>query len=147
MRNLLALLALVLLGPAASALFAQNAAAAILMEADTAFDQDTAAHGLDGWMNWFAEDARIETGKDVLVGKAALRAFYSRMFAAREFHIHWWPVQAEISADGTLGFTFGRAAVSWRDEKGEVHRSESRYTTLWRRQKDGAYKVVFDMGG
>jgi ketosteroid isomerase-like protein len=131
MRNLLALLALVLLGPAASALFAQNAAAAILMEADTAFDQD----------------ARIETGKDVLVGKAALRAFYSRMFAAREFHIHWWPVQAEISADGTLGFTFGRAAVSWRDEKGEVHRSESRYTTLWRRQKDGAYKVVFDMGG
>jgi ketosteroid isomerase-like protein len=147
MRTLLALLALVLFGPPAPALFAQSAAAAILMEADVAFDQDTAAHGLDGWMNWFAEDARIETSKDVLVGKAALRKFYSKMFASREFHIHWWPVQADISADGTLGFTFGRAEISWRDEKGEVRKRESRYATLWRRQKDGAYKVVFDMGG
>jgi ketosteroid isomerase-like protein len=117
------------------------------MEADTGFDRDTAAHGLDGWMSWFAEDARIETNNDVLVGKAALRGFYSKMFAAREFHIHWWPVQADLSADGTLGFTFGRAEISWRDEKGEVQRRESRYTTLWRKQKDGTYKVVFDIGG
>ena len=52
-----------------------------------------------------------------------------------------------ISADGTLGFTFGRAEISWRDEKGEVQKRESRYTTLWRKQKDGTYKVVFDIGG
>ena len=141
MRILFVLFALV-----APVLFAQNNAA-VLLEADKAFDRDTAARGLDGWMDWFAEDARIETGKDVLVGKTALRESYSRMFAGREFHIHWWPVQAQISDDGTLGFTFGRATISWRDEKGEVQKRESRYTTLWRRQKDGGYKVVFDMGG
>jgi ketosteroid isomerase-like protein len=138
---------LILFGLPAPALFAQSNAATVLMEADRAFDRDTAARGLDGWMGWFAEDARIETNKDVLVGKAVLREYYSKMFAGREFRIHWWPVQADISADGTLGFTFGRAEVSWRDEKGEMQKRESRYTTLWRRQRDGQYKVVFDMGG
>lgn len=132
---------------AAPALFAQRDAATALMEADRAFDHDTAARGLDGWMDWFAEDARIETAKDVLVGKGVLRDFYSKMFASREFRLHWWPVHAEISTDGTLGFTFGRAEISWRDEKGEQQKRESRYTTLWRRQKDGTYRVIFDMGG
>jgi len=117
------------------------------MEADKAFDRDTAAHGLDGWMGWFAQDARIETAKEVLSGKLALREYYSKMFAEREFRIHWWPVQAELSADGTLGFTFGRAEISWRDEKGVEQKRESRYTTLWRKQPDGGYKVVFDIGG
>lgn len=137
----------VLLAIAAPVLFARNDAAAVLMEADRAFDRETAARGLDGWMNWFAEDARIETGKAVIEGKLALREYYSKMFAEREFRIHWWPVQADISADGTLGFTFGRALISWRDEKGEEQKRKSRYTTLWRKQKDGTYKVVFDMGG
>ncbi len=142
MRTLVLLLTL-----AASASFAQSDPAAVLTEADKAFDRDTAARGLDGWMSWFAEDARIEAAKNVIVGKPALREYYSKMFAQREFSIHWWPVFADISADGTLGYTFGRATISWRDEKGEVQKRESRYSTLWRKQKDGAYKVVFDIGG
>ena len=146
MRILLVLFGLVLHSLAAPALFARSDAAAALIEADKAFDRGTAARGLDGWMDWFAEDARIETPKDVLVGKVALRDYYSKMFAAQEFRIHWWPLQAELSTDGTLGFTFGRAEISWRDEKGEVQKRESRYTTLWRKQKDGTYKVVFDIG-
>ena len=146
MRIPLVLFGLVVHALTAPVSSAQSDAKTVLMEADRAFDRDTAARGLDGWMSWFAEDARIETSKEVLVGKPALREVYLKMFAAREFRIHWWPVQAEISADGTLGFTFGRAVVSWRDEKGEMQKSESRYTTLWRKQKDGTYKVIFDMG-
>lgn len=142
MRMLLLMLTL-----ASPALFAQSDAAVVLMEADRAFDRDTAARGLDGWMSWFAEDARIEGAKDVIVGKTALREYYSKMFAQREFSIHWWPTYADISEDGTLGYTFGRATITWRDEKGEVQKRESRYSTLWRKQKDGAYKVVFDIGG
>ena len=117
------------------------------MEADKAFDRDTAVRGLEGWMSWFTEDARIEGVQEVIVGKVALRDYYSKMFAEREFRIHWWPVSADMSGDGTLGYTFGRATISWRDEKGDVQKRESRYATLWREQKDGGYKVVFDIGG
>jgi ketosteroid isomerase-like protein len=146
MRILLVLLGLALHAVIAPISVAQSDAKTVLMEADRAFDRDTAARGLDGWMSWFAEDARIETSKEVLVGKRAPRGVYLKMFAAGEFLIHWWPVQADISADGTLGFTLGRALVTWRDEKGAIQKSESRYTTLWREQKNGTYKVLFDMG-
>lgn len=142
MRTLLLLLTL-----AAPALFAQRKAADVLMDADRAFDRDTAARGLDGWMSWFADDARIEGAKDVITGRPALREVYAKLFARRDFRIHWWPLHAEISDDGTLGYTFGRATLSWRDEKGDPQTQESRYCTLWRKQKDGSYKVVFDIGG
>lgn len=131
---------------AASPSWGQDHGAQALLDADKAFDRD-AARGLEGWMGWFAEDAQILGQTGVVQGKAALRDVYSKMFAAKEFSIHWWPVHAEVSADGTLGCTFGRAKISWRDDKGELQTKDGRYTTVWRRQKDGSYKVVFDMGG
>ena len=142
MRILLLLITL-----SARALLAEHNPADVLMEADKAFDRDTAARGLEGWMSWFTEDARIEGVQEVIVGKVALRDYYSKMFAEREFRIHWWPVSADMSGDGTLGYTFGRATISWRDEKGDVQKRESRYATLGRKQRDGGYKVVFDIGG
>ena len=143
MRTLLLLLTF----SAVSMCRAQDRPAQALLDADKAFDRDTAARGLEGWMSWFAEDAQIPGQTGMIQGRAALREVYTKMFAAREFSIHWWPVQAELSTDGSLGYTFGRAKISWRDDKGELQTKDSRYTTVWRRQKDGSYKVIFDMGG
>jgi ketosteroid isomerase-like protein len=140
MRILLAL-ALLTAGCAAAADPAQA-----LLDADRAFARDTAARGLDGWMSWFADDARMLGKSAVLEGKAALRDVYKAWFAQKDFKVEWAPLHAEISADGTLGYTFGRATVSYRDEKGEAHSETSRYTTVWRRMKDGSYKVAYDIG-
>jgi ketosteroid isomerase-like protein len=117
-----------------------------LLDADKAFARDTALRGLDGWMSWFAADARLFGKTAVLQGKPALRGVYAEMFARKDLRIEWAPVHAEASADGSLGYTFGRATISYRDEKGELHTESSRYTTLWRRMKDGSYKVVYDIG-
>ena len=99
---------------AASSSLAQDHGVQALLDADKAFDRDTAARGLDGWMGWFAEEAQIPGPAGVIRGKAALREVYSKMFAAKEFSIHWWPLHAELSADGTLGYTFGRALCPCR---------------------------------
>jgi ketosteroid isomerase-like protein len=117
-----------------------------LMEADRAFDAATAARGLDGWMSYFADDARINQQPKEIVGKAALREFYSAMFARKEFSIRWQPVYAEASQDGTLGYTYGVSQVSFRDGKGEMVKREGRYLTVWRKQKDGSWKVSTDIG-
>lgn len=37
-----------------------------LLDADKAFDLATAERGLDGWMSFFADDARINTRNGVL---------------------------------------------------------------------------------
>lgn len=117
-----------------------------LLAADRAFDRVTAARGLDGWMSCFADDAQANTHGGVLKGKAALRDYYSRMFARKEFTIRWKPLFAEASKDGTMGYTFGEAETSFRDEKGEVQKRPGRYITVWRRQPGGGWKVATDIG-
>lgn len=117
-----------------------------LLEADRAFDRDTAARGLDGWMAWFAEDARLNTAQGEINGKAAVRKYYSGMFARREFSIRWQPFFAGASSDGTLGYTMGTAVISYRDDQGQIQKRDGRYLTVWRRQADGRWLAVTDMG-
>ncbi len=117
-----------------------------LKAADRAFDKSTLERGLDGWMSWFADDAVLNTQQGVIHGRAAVRAYYSAMFARKEFSIRWQPLHAEASRDGTLGYTVGSAETSFRNEKGEVQSRSGRYLTVWRRQPDGSWKVVSDIG-
>jgi ketosteroid isomerase-like protein len=125
---------------------AADPAAQALLDADKAFARDAAARGIEGWMSWFADDARLLSKTAVLEGKPALREVYARWFAQKDFSVQWAPLHAEASADGSLGYTYGRATVSYRDEKGELHTETSRYTTVWRRMADGSYKVIYDIG-
>ena len=57
----------------------------------------------------------------------------------------WEPAYAEISADGTLGYTTG----PWTYEGGEGAeqvRIHGHYVSVWRIQPDGAWKVILDIG-
>lgn len=117
-----------------------------LLAADRAFGRATAAGGLDGWMSFFADDAQANTHAGVLKGKASLRQYYAAMFSRPEFSIRWKPLFAEAAKDGTLGYTFGEAESSFRDEKGELRKRPGRYVTVWRRQPDGSWKVATDIG-
>lgn len=117
-----------------------------LIAADVAFAAETAKLGLDGWINWFAPDAQVNGSAGLVRGTAALRKYYAGMFAQKDFSIRWSPTFAEASADGSLGYTLGAATISFTNEKGEKVERSSRYLTVWRRQPDGRYKVVTDMG-
>jgi ketosteroid isomerase-like protein len=117
-----------------------------LLEADRAFDAETARRGLDGWMAWFAPDAKLISAEGIVAGAAEIRRFYSGMFAQREFSIRWTPVHAEASQDGSFGYTLGSATISFRNGKGEKVSRAGRYLTVWKRQPDGKFKVLSDMG-
>ena len=117
-----------------------------LLNADIAFDKATLERGLDGWMSWFADDAQLNTPGGELKGKAALRAFYSKMFARAEFSIRWKPLHAEAAKDGSLGYTYGVSEISWKDAEGMQQRHSGRYITVWRKSANGSWKVISDLG-
>ncbi len=57
----------------------------------------------------------------------------------------WEPAYAEISADGTLGYTTG----PWTFEDGQgadVIRIHGHYVSIWKIQADGSWKVILDIG-
>jgi ketosteroid isomerase-like protein len=69
------------------------------------------------------------------IGDNMLAAF------ASGFTLSWEPARAEISRGGKLGYTWGRyqAVVSGKTREGT-------YMTVWEKQPDGTWKVLFDTG-
>lgn len=111
-----------------------------LRDADLDFARQTAARRLEGWMDFFADDASIIHDGQTVTGRQALHAFYQPVFASKEFSLAWSPTHAEASRDGTLGYTFGEY-----EARSGTTISHGMYTTVWRKV-DGRWKVVLDLG-
>jgi len=58
--------------------------------------------------------------------------------------LQWEPEHAEISGAGDLGFTTG--PWSFRADSGQATSRFGQYVSVWRRQTDGALKLVLDIG-
>jgi ketosteroid isomerase-like protein len=58
----------------------------------------------------------------------------------------WKPIGADVSSSGDLGYTYGTYEFRSKDASGKPSVSHGKYTSIWKRQKDGSWKVVLDMG-
>jgi len=56
----------------------------------------------------------------------------------------WAPIKVDVSADGTLGYTWGRYDFTSKGKDGKVDSSTGIYLTIWKRQPDGSWKFVYD---
>ncbi len=142
-------LPLFLLGGAAGAAPTKKQAAAIaaIQKADLDFCEATKQRGLDGWMSYFADEAvAFPPGKPSITGRGVLREFYSRMFGQPEFSLIWRPVKADAAASGDMGYTIGTAESTSRGPDGKEVKRPGKYLTVWKKQADGSWKVVADLG-
>lgn len=120
------------------------AARAALLSADRAFNQATAERRMDGWVAFFAENGSMFRPGGLATGPAAIRERMGATFADTSFTLTWDPTQADASGD--LGYTVGRYESRRRDEQGKVLSGRGSYLTVWKRQADGTWKIVFDIG-
>jgi ketosteroid isomerase-like protein len=59
--------------------------------------------------------------------------------------LNWWPVIADASASGDLGYTTGPYQFfNKRTDKSPV--GNGYYSTIWQKQKDGTWKIKVDLG-
>ena len=117
-----------------------------LMDADRAFNRATAARRTDGWMEFIAEDGEMIRSAGTITGRAAIREAMAKAFADTSFSLTWEPLQADVGASGDLGYTNGRYEARFRDAKGNAAMRTGRYLTIWKKQADGSWKVVRDIG-
>jgi ketosteroid isomerase-like protein len=116
-----------------------------LMQADRDFAKQTAAHRLDGWMSVFTEKSVLFSENPVL-GADAIRASYKKLFDDPEFRLDWEPTKAEVFPSGNMGYTVGRYQGVFKDAKNEIVHRSGTYLTVWRKDKDGSWKVAADGG-
>jgi len=124
-----------------------EAVRASLIAADEAFAAATAAQGLEGWMAAFDSTAiQMEPDQPFSPGIPSIRAAMAPAFADSTFRLTWQPTMAFASAGGDLGYTLGTWQSRYYNAEGKGQVTTGKYVTIWRKQADGSWKVVFDGG-
>jgi len=120
---------------------------AALLAADRAFDSLVAARGLDAWVETFADSGRQVDGRgEFVVGHAAIREEMRGLLGDSTRTLRWSPDYSEVAQDGSLGYTMGRWTLARRGPGTPEELSRGRYLTVWRKQPDGRWKAVADIG-
>jgi len=118
---------------------------AAIMKADADFDADVAARGIDAWVSWFEPGATNWSKAELVHDREQYRTSLGPLLSKAGNALRWQPAWAETS--GELGYSTGRWQMHARGEDGADKISGTgKYCTVWRRQADGRWKVVFDMG-
>ena len=58
----------------------------------------------------------------------------------------WKPNKAEAAASGDLGYTLGTYVLRSKDKDGAPITRYGKYCSVWKKQKDGSWKWVVDVG-
>ena len=130
--------------PPASAATKANADTLRQLESD--FMKAAAEKGSTGYMSYYADDAvELPNGTDALQGKENI-AKTMGFLDQKDNHLTWTPVGADMAASGDLGYTWGTYEFGATDKDGKPIVDHGKYTSIWKKQGDGKWKVVLDMG-
>jgi ketosteroid isomerase-like protein len=116
---------------------------AVLMAADREFAAETAQRGTAGWVDAFAADGKLVSGGGVVDGRDAVEQVMG-VLDGPDYSLTWEPEFAEGSGD--LGYTYGSYRRETLDADGGAVVETGRYVTVWRRDADGEWRVVLDIG-
>jgi ketosteroid isomerase-like protein len=110
------------------------------------FMKAAADKGSQGYMSYYADDAvEVPNGAPLIQGKVEI-AKGMGFLDDKNNRLIWTPVGADISASGDLGYTYGTYEFHSIGKDGKPSIDYGKYTSIWKRQKDGSWKVVLDMG-
>jgi len=132
----------------AGALFAQaappadrKAALEALAATERAFSKMSEEKGIkDSFLAYIADDGIMfrpgpVRGKDFLSSRPPARA-----------KLVWRPIAADLSAAGDLGYTTGPYEIWPPGAAADAKPGTGYFVTLWKRQADGSFKFVLDLG-
>jgi len=81
----------------------------------------------------------------IVTGKKAAAKLIADGFALQDYKLAWHPDKAGVARSGELGYTSGAYEVSFKDASGKTISDKGKYLMVWKKQADGAWKVLFDM--
>ena len=112
-----------------------------VLDLEREFSKSSSMKGaLDAYKNYLAEDVRLyRQGKFPVLGRdAALAAL-----ASSSGTLTWNPTKADVARSGDLAYDYGVYELREATQAGPTEGGN--YLRIWRRDRDGKWKVVLDL--
>jgi len=108
-------------------------------ETERAFARTMADRDLNALISFLAQDAVFFSGPAPLHGPKAISQFWGRFYSSPAAPFSWAPEEVEVLSSGNLALS-----------SGPVHNPQGkligRFTSIWRLEADGKWRIVFDKG-
>ena len=116
-----------------------------LLKTDIEFSRTSVEKGAaEAFYLYLADDAvQLPAGLPPIVGREKIR---ESMSGSSKAVLKWEPVKAEVAKSGDLGYTWGNYEISWQGEEGKTEKLYGKYLNIWKKQPDGTWKAVVDIG-
>ncbi|HST52261.1 MAG TPA: hypothetical protein VLJ61_09665 [Pyrinomonadaceae bacterium] len=112
-----------------------------VVEAEHAFALYSIEHGMkEAFLRFAAPDG-------IVFRRAPVNAIetWTQITPAPKGLLTWWPTYADVSSAGDLGWTTG--PYEFRENAADkTPASTGHFATVWRRQPDGSFKFILDLG-
>lgn len=96
-----------------------------------------------GFYQFADDDAVIKTKDTLYKGRLAIKKYYDG-WTLKNVRLEWTPDFVDASSSGDLGYTYGRYTFSATDSAGKDINAKGIFHTVWKKQKDGKWKFVWD---
>lgn len=112
---------------------------------EKAFERMTSEKSIAEAFYFFAdENAVIKRGNDSLIfGRESIHHYYLTR-NLKNASVSWTPDFVEVSECGTLGYTYGKYIWKVVKETGDTIVAKGIFHTVWKKQKDGTWRYVWD---
>lgn len=116
-----------------------------IRQAEAAFSQRVREKGIAAGFGDFADSSAVikRENDSLITGPAGIRRYYSQPYFQRAT-VEWSPDFTDASPDGRMGYTYGRYTWVHTDSSGRKTESRGVFHTVWKKQKDGTWRYVWD---
>jgi uncharacterized protein (TIGR02246 family) len=122
-----------------------KAAAAAIMQADRELNQSVATRDKKKFLSLVSESA-VFVGNGPMRGHDEILEGWAAFFDPNGPTLSWEPTVAQVLVGGDVGVTIGSWVRRTKAADGKTAEARGQYVTTWQKQKDGAWKVVYDIG-
>jgi len=113
---------------------------------ELAFAASVAGDDREAFASFLDAEAVFVNGARATVGREAILEAWKGFFGPDRAELTWSPELVELSGDGTLGLTRGPWTYRGKGADGALVEQSGVFNSVWRRQADGSWKIVFDAG-
>ena len=118
-----------------------------IREAEAEAAKAAAAKDVERLTSLYADDAVLFLpAAPMVAGKDAIRKTWGELSAAPGFSLNFQPTKVEVSRGGDLAYCYGSYTMTVNDPKGKPLTAKGDYVVVCRKQPDGQWKLVVDIG-